>query len=813
MDNPPSPNKSYESDTLAPFLSRTDHPTTETDASFRAAFDASAIGMAICSKEGRWVRVNESLCRIVGYSREELLGVSFLEITHPEDIQLSQANMSSVLNCEKREYRVEKRYIHAHGHAIWVRLTVSGVNDAEGRLLFFVSQIEDITKNRQLESDLKTVNERLALATRAGGVGVWDWDVLNDHMTWDAQMRELYGIAPDTPIGSAQSVRKLIHTNDWPKISEKFQLLLSGESDTVTLVYWIQRPNGEKRCLRAFATAHRNAQGSVNRLVGTNWDITDFMAQQKELQSLAERAKQASEAKSQFLANISHEIRTPLNGIIGMTHLLLDTPGLGDRHQETANLILSSSESLMTLINDILDFSKAEAGKLELDIHRFNLRATIKQLATPLELRAEKAGIDFGLHIDRDAPQRLRGDASKLKQVIHNLVDNAVKFTEEGSVTLNVALHEESHSEAILRFSIEDTGIGIEPEIQKRLFSAFTQADSTTTRRFGGTGLGLAICKQIVELMGGEIGINSRPGKGSEFWFTARFEKAPDTASGFPGPLTPAASAKSKGPSPSREDVKERVRQQKARALLVEDNRVNQMVACGMLDRLGVSVDTAANGLEAIEAFMNEDYDLIFMDVQMPVLDGLEATLAIREHEAETSRTPTPIIAMTAHARAEDRRACLAAGMNNYIVKPISPEQLASIVDGSLGDAAKAAKVKPEAPLLDHAELSRRLGDDQELIREVLSMATEDLKLLHQRYQTSMSEGDLDDAAQRLHTLVGVASSASFRRLSKAAAELEKHLIEHQSPLPEDRAPPLEHILRESLTAAVSFLASSSSVE
>lgn len=795
-------------DSISPFLSQTDHPSTESEASFRAAFDASGIGMAICTKEGRWVRVNASLCRIVGYPREQLLGMSFLEITHPEDAAASQQNMQKILSGEQNVYRLEKRYIHASGHSIWVRLTVSAVHDAQGKLLFFVSQIEDITENRRLERELKTVNERLALATKAGGVGVWDWDVGSDQMTWDAQMHALYGLPPGEAVSGFQAMRKYLHADDWSKFNTKVQELLQGGESPVTIVYRIIRTDGQERSLRAFATLERSSDGKPLRIVGTNWDISDFIAQQANLKTLAEQAKQASEAKSQFLANMSHEIRTPLNGVIGMTHLLLDTPGLNAQHRETASLILSSSESLMSLINDILDFSKAEAGKLELDIHRFNLRATIRQLSGPLMLRADKAGIALNVTVDRKTPQRLSGDAGKLKQVIHNLVDNAIKFTEHGSVDLNVQLIEESDNQVDLRFSITDTGIGIEPDVQQRLFSAFTQADASTTRRFGGTGLGLAISKQIVELMGGEIGINSEVGKGSEFWFTARFEKAPESASGFPGPFGVKNSNQQDQPV-SREVLKERVRQHKARALLVEDNRVNQLVARGMLDRLGVEVDAVANGLDAIEAFIQKDYDMVFMDVQMPVMDGLEATLAIREWEGGEKKAATPIIAMTAHARAEDRRACLAAGMNDVLVKPLSPDKLTAIIDRSLGaQGPKDRSPKAnEYPSLDIDELTSRLGGDPKLIQEVLSMSIEDLKLLHQRYISSLNEKDFEDAAQRLHTLIGVASSVSFRRLAKAAAQQERHLHEHREVQAIDQAQSLEHIIRESLTAAVSFLA------
>ncbi|GHC09432.1 PAS domain S-box protein [Cerasicoccus arenae] len=811
----PRPQKvpSPSSDSISPLLAQSHKHIPESEASFRAAFDASGIGMAICTKDGRWVRVNESLCRIVGYQREKLLGLTFLEITHPDDIEMSLAHLQDITSSGKKEYRIEKRYIHAKGHAIWVNLTVSAVHDAKGKLLFFVSQIEDVTENRRLERELKTVNERLALATRAGGVGVWDWDVLNDRLTWDEQMFALYG-TPPVQLNGIESIRQWIHPDDVSDYFKKLQETLEG-GELLNILFRVLKPDGSEGHLRAFATVERNAKGKPVRMVGTNWDISDAVKQKQNLQSLAEQAKQASLAKSQFLANVSHEIRTPLNGVIGMTHLLLDTPGLPEQHRETADLILSSSESLMLLINQILDFAKAESGKLELDVHRFNVRAVMRQLSSPLSIRAEKAGIAFSSNVDKKTPQRLRGDSGKLKQIIHNLADNAIKFTKEGKIELSVRVLEETRSDVWLRFSIRDTGIGIEPSVQKRLFSAFMQADASTTRLYGGTGLGLAISKEIVELMGGKIGINSEPGKGSEFWFTAQFEKAPETSSGFPEPFSPINVKKAAQAKSAKDELKERVRRRSAHVLLADDNRVNQLVACGMLDRLGVTVDTAANGLEAIEYFRQNNYDLVFMDIQMPVVDGLEAALAMREWEAEHQLPITPVIAMTAHARAEDRRACMAAGMNECIVKPLSPDNVAEVVDRCLGTPQESveARATRTAALLDFTALTKRLGDDQALIREVLAMSTEDLKQIHSNYLEAVAKNDPALAARHLHTLIGVSASASFCRFSAAATCLEKYLVEQKAFMPADQAPNLEHILRESLTAAVSYLASADVTE
>ncbi|WP_309383329.1 PAS domain-containing protein [Cerasicoccus frondis] len=807
MEPPPSNRRKSTPESKKPVADASQFQILEGEASFRAAFEASGIGMAICTTQGRWLRVNESLSAMLGYSRDELLGIAFAEITHPEDIERSLDNLERIAGGDITEFRTEKRYIHADGHSIWANLTVSSVMGPQGKPLFFVAQIEDVTENRRLERELKAVNERLALATRAGGVGVWDWDIANDRLSWDAQMCRLYGIAAEHFHGKIEELRDRIHQGD---VDEYFRRLDKSQhnGESFNMPFRIVLPSGQIRHLRAFATVERNAKGRPVRMVGTNWDISTAVQQKEDLQKLAERARQASLAKSQFLANVSHEIRTPLNGVIGMTHLLLDMPGLNQQHRETAELILGSSESLMTLINQILDFAKVESGKLELDIHRFNLRALIRQLMSPLTLRAEKAGIALNIKIDKSAPQRLNGDSGKLKQVIHNLVDNAIKFTRQGSVTLNVAVQEQTENHVELTISVTDTGIGIPPAVQKRLFSAFTQADPSTTRLYGGTGLGLAISKEIVELMGGVIGVGSEAGQGSTFWFSAKFEIAAETASGFPAPQSSAH------PAPERstiaEAIRERLRSQSTQALLAEDNPVNQLVALGMLDRLGIAVDTVTNGLEAIESYRRKQYDLVFMDVQMPDVDGLEAALAIREWEAENQLASTPIIAMTAHARPEDRRACLAAGMNDCLTKPLSPDKLANVIDQCLkSNSPQEILPEGEPKLFDTDLLQQRLGGDQKLIREVLNMSLSELSKLLQDYRKRLQANDLEKSAHCLHTIYGVAASASFLRIAQAVSAMEKSQQYESTKSSNEAIAELDHLLKETQTVAISYLASS----
>jgi len=507
-------------------------------------------------------------------------------------------------------------------------------------------------------------------------------------------------------------------------------------------------------------TGFADAEGRPAGLVGLIVDITPLKNAEREAQQARAAAEAAAAAKADFLANMSHEIRTPMNAIIGLTHIALQTE-MTPKQRGYLEKVDAASKSLLGIINDILDFSKIEAGMMPIETVDFSLGEVIDRVMDLSIHKAEDKGLRLQVDCAQDVPDGLRGDPLRIQQVLMNLVSNALKFTDDGEVVISVRRAAGADGHVRLHFEVRDTGIGMNEDEQARLFAPFTQADTSTTRRYGGTGLGLSICKRLVGLMGGEIGVDSTPGKGSRFFFDV--------------PVDVGANPDIRQATTKRDELPPVLRGK--RVLLVEDNEVNREMAVEILSAAGLLVDTAANGLEAVER-VAAGYDAILMDCNMPVLDGFEATRRIRAQ----GQTDVPILAMTASVLLGDRELCLQAGMDDHVAKPIDVAELYGKLARWIGGGGATAEPEAKAPpgsalaVLDRQAALARMGGNADLYQRLLMRFREDQADAVQRIRSALAAGDRDTARRHAHTLKGLAGNIGADALMHESADIEHAL-------------------------------------
>lgn len=640
----------------------------------------------------------------------------------------------------------------------------------------FTQQVSALIENRRYHGiierqieEIELSGKRLNLALNASSVGLWDWNITEGTVFYSPQWCDLFGEEVDTITHSPQEWHRRVHPQDLPGLLVSFDAHLEKQSEQFEHIHRMRHRDGSYRWMLTRGRALPTSNGGSLRVVGTHVDISEQKTLERRLReaeenqrSAREQAEAASRAKSDFLATMSHEIRTPLNGVLGAIQLLRDT-SLQSGQNHLVDLAEKSATILLDLIGDVLDLSKVESGKLELDLRPVDLRRILDDVVSSFLPLATASGLSLTLRSSPTLPQTVNADPMRLRQILNNLIGNAIKFTRQGGVVVSAQVTREDSGTGWVEFAVIDTGLGIPAEIQKKLFSAFVQADTSTTRRYGGTGLGLAISRRLVELMGGEIRVSSVPGEGSEFRFQVPLQMVTLEAENL---------ETVRGPGGFR-----------GTALVAEDDPIGQKIAPPMLRKLGLEVDVASNGREAVNRFEERHYDVIFMDCNMPELDGYAAAQEIRRREA--SRIPNGtggawIIALTANAMAGERAHCLSVGMNDYLTKPFRLEQLQVVLNRAVRSGALVNCVqppRPEAtldPTLQTETLTQLCTDvDPAGVLEIVEGFCDGLKARPLEMRQLLVEGRHAELETAAHSVKGMSSQLGLIRLSNAARSIE----------------------------------------
>ena len=836
-------------------------------------------------------------------------------ILHPDDLASAREAVERHMALGTPLFEVEVRIALKQGGHRWFRLRGSAERNADGRVARMTGSIQDIQKQKAAEVALVEAKARFDRAVQGTQDGLWEANMVAARMWLSPRAHELLGHAPGELPDDINVLRDRIHPEQLTASDEALRVAVA-EARTIDRELLLRTKSGEYRWIRVRAMPTIGKDGAVLRMSGSMQDVTEARAAREALIEASEAAQAANRSKSAFLANMSHEIRTPMNGIIGMTSLLLDT-ALDRSQREYAETIRTSADSLLTIINDILDFSKIEAGKLDIESIAMDLHDCVEDIGATLAFQAAAKDLELIISLHPDVPHHVRGDPQRIRQCLINLIGNAIKFTRSGEIAVDVGVVRREGSDSLIRFAVRDTGIGMSRESIQALFQPFVQADVSTTRNFGGTGLGLSIVRRLVELMGGEVGVESEVGQGSTFWFTlpmlvtqavategvdmrgkgqrllivddnetnrrvlathlahAGYDvtlassgrealvtmrlalgvsrpfdlvlsdfQMPDmdgaalgeainsdpllarsrvvlftsvddhgdierfSALGFAGYLTKPIRGRELRACLNRvlaRDASEwhvrsfpivtfasissasAAKPFSGAVLLVEDNTVNQKVGLKFLERLGCEVRIAANGAECVSAWQHERFDLVLMDIQMPVMDGYTATRQIRDLE-RTQRRRTPIIALTADALSGQLERCLQAGMDGLLTKPLNPEHLREMLerhglaagDGTLREVAVETLLANPARAsgIDLDGLTELVAGDQEFARELVAEFSRNSRQILATMRELLSLGNRAGLAAQAHQLKGASANLRASALAAAAEVIERQAKE-----------------------------------
>ncbi|MBL6987582.1 MAG: PAS domain S-box protein [Methylobacter sp.] len=731
----------------------------------RSTFEAAPIGVANVSVDGRFLEVNQGFCDIIGYSRDELLAMTYKQLTQP-DYHLSEVDkIKQVLAGKMPGFSLEKQYVRKDGGLVWANLSVKLIRHPDGAPDHFVAVVDNIDRRKQAEESLRKLS--LAVEQSPSSVVITDLDgnieYANDTFfkTTGYSRNEVIGQNPR--LLQSGKTSKETYDDMWASLSRGD--VWKGELTN-------KKKNGVEYVESALISPVRQPDGEITHYVGIKEDITERKQGERFLQQAKEDAEALAQSKSDFLANMSHEIRTPMNAILGLSHLALNKK-LSPEIRDYLEKISSSSTSLLNILNDVLDFSKLEAGRLTIDYGPFDLDAMLDNLSNLFADYAKEKSLGFDIVAAPDVPRDLIGDTLRLQQVLINLLGNAIKFTENGKVMLNITVRQMEQSQVRVLFCVTDTGIGMSDYDRDKLFQPFSQVDGSITRRFGGTGLGLVISHNLLQLMDSEFLVESTPGQGSSFGFELTLGVSSVATSNTVGALI----------STPKEMSKALVGR---RVLVAEDNRINQQVVKEFLNLLGIAVEIANNGKEALTLLENSAFDAVLMDIHMPDMDGFEATKLIR---SQACFAKLPVIALTAGVTKQERDNCMASGMNDFVAKPINPNQLMATLAQWImpieAVATETAAAQPmganllgaeDMPVFDLHNLLMLIGNNQELAAQLLLTFMDNMKGLPGEIEAEMTAENFVSARELVHKVKGASGNIGAVRLYVASSELETEL-------------------------------------